>query len=94
MKSTNYYNAFIEVADDCPITTAEIPPMKGDVKTVPLLQFEMIAHNPYTYTSDEVLFTIFALRNGLSPHDEDEKTRFFSKGQACFRASSSRRRVG
>jgi Family of unknown function (DUF6157) len=40
--STNYLNTFIEVADDCPASIGEIPPTKGDNKTVANIQFEMI----------------------------------------------------
>lgn len=94
MKSTNYHNTFIEVAEDCPVLEAEVPKEKGGKKTVPLLQFEMIAHNPYKYTSDEVLFSIFALRNAVSSEDDTERKRFFSKGQACFRASPLGKRYG
>lgn len=34
MKTTNYYNTFIEVAEDCPVDQAKIPPLHGDKKTV------------------------------------------------------------
>jgi hypothetical protein len=34
MKTTNYYNTFIEVAEDCPIKTGEAPPQKVKEKTV------------------------------------------------------------
>jgi Family of unknown function (DUF6157) len=86
MHTTNYYDTFIEIAEDCPISMAEIPPQKGDDKTVANLQFDMIMHNPYKYTSDELIFGIHTLRNGLSNND-DERATFFSKGQACLRAS-------
>ena len=86
MHTTNYFNTFIEIAEDCPISMAEIPPEKGEAKSVANLQFEMIAHNPYKYTSDEVIFGIHALRNDL-PNNEAERAAFFSKGQACLRAS-------
>jgi Family of unknown function (DUF6157) len=86
MHTTNYYDTFIEIAEDCPISMAEVPPQKGEDKSVANLQFDMIAHNPYKYTSDEVIFGIHALRNGLS-NNEAERAAFFSKGQACLRAS-------
>lgn len=93
--STNYRNAFIEIADDCPLTNGEIPPEKGDAKTVANLQFEMVMNNPYKYTSDDVLFTVFAERNDI-PESERPAARekFFSKGQACFRASPLTKRYG
>jgi hypothetical protein len=87
MHTTNYYNTFIEMAEDCPISSAEIPPVKGENLSVANLQFDMIMANPYKYTSDEVLFTIYAQRNGIVENLEAERAAFFAKGQACLRAS-------
>ena len=87
MKSTNYYNTFIEVSDDCPVHNAEMPGWFRGNKTVALMQFEMIATHPYRYTSDEVLFAIYAHKHDFSQNNEAGKEAFFSKGQACFRAS-------
>lgn len=95
MKTTNYYNTFIEVAEDCPADKAEIPPRKGEVKTVAVLQFESLVNNPYKITSDELLFRIYALKKGVREEDlEKEKEAFFSKGQACMRASPLPKRYG
>jgi hypothetical protein len=93
MHTTNFKNTFIEVAEDCPVFESEIPKMRTENKSVALLQFEMISQNPYKFTSDEVLFTIHALRNNLS-QNQSEKEKFFSKGQACFRASPLTKRYG
>jgi hypothetical protein len=93
--TTNYLNTFIEVADDCPATIGEIPPTKGDSKTVANIQFEMINKNPYKYTSDDVLFQVFALKNDLTESElEKAREQFFSKGQPCFRASPLTKRYG
>ena len=95
MTDQNYYNTFIEVADDCPVKTAEIPPQKGDARSVPLLQYEMIANHPYTYTQEDVLFGVFALRAGTAKKDlQREREKFFSKGQPCLRSSSLGKRYG
>jgi len=86
--STNYYNTFIQIAEDCKFDHGEIPPLKGDKKTVANLQYEFLAKKPYSYTSDEVLFGVFAERKGFSKSEfEQEKNKYFSKGQPCFRAS-------
>jgi Family of unknown function (DUF6157) len=93
--TTNYFNTFIEVADDCPVTIGEIPPTKGDSKTVANIQFEMINKNPYKYTSDDVLFQVFAEKNDLTENEfEKAREQFFSKGQPCFRASPLTKRYG
>lgn len=93
--STNYTNTFIVVADDCPTGVAEIPPVKGDTRTAANVQFEMISNNPYKYTSDDVLFQVFAEKNGLAPSEiASAREQFFSKGQPCFRASPLTKRYG
>ncbi|MEP7189331.1 MAG: DUF6157 family protein [Roseiflexaceae bacterium] len=88
MHSTNYTNAFIEVAEDCKTDVGKIPPEKQE-KTVASMQYEMIHGTPYQYTSDDVLFTIYATRNGIDESERDYKSaEFFSKGQACLRSSA------
>ena len=95
MKTTNYFNTFIEVAADCPVTQGEVPPVKGDKKTVANLQFEMLFEQPYKYTSDDVFFAVHAIRKDLTESEFDEaRTQFFSKGQPCFRASPLTKRYG
>jgi hypothetical protein len=95
MKTTNYYDTFIEVADDCPVKIAEVPPQRGQDKSVANIQFEMIIANPYKYTSDDILFRVFAIRNELGAKDlEEEREKFFSKGQPCFRSSPLTKRYG
>ncbi len=86
--STNYFDTFIEVAEDTKATLGTIPPSKGDKKTVAEMQHGIISENPYRYTSDDVFFQVFADRNEV-PETEHKQAReqFFSKGQPCFRAS-------
>jgi hypothetical protein len=93
--TTNYADTFIEIAADCPATKGEVPPVKGDAKTVAYMQFELISKNPYKYTSDEVLFQVYAHRNDLVKSEYKEaRQQFFSKGQPCFRASPLTKRYG
>lgn len=95
MHSTNYFNTFIEIAEDCPINQGDVPPLKGDKKTVANLQFEMLYDNPYTYTSDEVLFGVFAIRKEFQSYEmEEQRSAYFSKGQPCFRSSPLSKRYG
>ena len=93
-RSTNYFDTFIEVAEDCPVTKAEIPKQKGEEKTIAFLQYEMMVHYPYRYTQDDVLFNIYAVRNDLDIKSKTERDRFFSKGQACLRSSPLGKRYG
>jgi len=93
--TTNYYNTFIGIAEDCPVSQAEIPPQKGDKKTVANYHFEILRDNPYKYTSDDLLFEVFAIRHQIEPgHRASEREKFFSKGQPCMRTSPLAKRYG
>lgn len=87
MHSTNYTDTFIAVAEDCKAGTGTVPPEKPE-PTVARMQFEFIHAHPYSYTSDEVIFAVYAARNRITPEEfETRRAEFFSKGQACLRAS-------
>lgn len=93
--TTNYTNTFIEVADDCPATKGEIPPLKGDAQSVAQLQYELVSENPYKYTSDDVLFGVYAKRNGIAENElQTAREAFFSRGQPCLRSSPLTKRYG
>jgi hypothetical protein len=55
----------------------------------------MLERQPYRRTSDEVLFEGYVCRNNI-PETEREGAfmDYFSKGQACFRASPLTKRFG
>lgn len=95
MKSTNYYDTLIEVAEDCPVEAAEVPPLRGKNKTAARIQYEMISENPYTYTSDDVIFHVHVKKNNISQKKKaDEREKFFSKGRPCMRSSALGKRYG
>jgi hypothetical protein len=95
LHSTNYSNTFIAIAEDCPTSIGEIPPTKENAKTVASIQFELISKNPYKFTSDDILFQVFADRNDLAKNEHKEaREKYFSKGQPCFRASPLTKRYG
>lgn len=86
--TTNYFNTFITVAEDCKADTGVEPPLRGEKKSVANLQFELLKKHPYKYTSDDVLFKVHAQRKDVgSTEIKKEREKFFSKGQACMRAS-------
>jgi len=93
--TTNYTDTFIQVADDCPAAKGETPPQKGKARSVANIQFDMLHDHPYQYTSDDVLFQVYAEKNHI-PEKEKKTAReaFFSKGQPCFRASPLTKRYG
>ena len=87
MHSTNYTNTFIEVAANCKADRGKIPPEKQE-KTIARLQYELIHEHPYQYTSDEVIFAVYATKNGIAPAERTAKqAEFFAKGQPCLRSS-------
>ena len=93
--STNYYNTLIEIAEDCPVQQSEAPPVKGQKQSVANLQFDMIKENPYQFTSDEVLFSVYANRKDLDiDHWNEHRKSYFSNGQPCYRASPLPKRYG
>lgn len=93
--TANYTDTFIAVADDCPARRAEVPPSKAASPSVAELQFKLLHGRPYELTSDDVLFTVHAQRQGI-PKGEWKEARavFFSKGQPCMRASPLTKRYG
>jgi Family of unknown function (DUF6157) len=91
----NYFDTFIEVADDCPARTASVPAYKGSKKTIPVLQYEMIVNHPYQYTQEDVLFETYADYNAIPAADRPaERQKFFAKEQPCLRSSSLGKRYG
>jgi hypothetical protein len=86
--TTNYFDTFIEVAEDTKATSGTKPPSKGGKKTVAEMQYDLIAQNPYKYSSDDILFQIFADRNDVTKAEyKQAREQFFSKGQPCLRTS-------
>lgn len=91
--TTNYQDTFIEVAEDTKAERSKNPQQTAknsgnQVKSVAQAQFELIADHPYKYTSDDVLFQVYAERNNLSQDTYDgARDAFFSKGQPCLRTS-------
>lgn len=95
MKTTNYYNTFIEIAEDCPVKVGKIPPLHGEKKTAARIQYEMISQHRYNYSSDDVIFEVFAQMNNIPKNNRpEEKEKLFSKGRPCMRASALTKRYG
>ena len=77
--TTNYENTFITVSDDSPAVSGEVPPVKADAKTVANIQFGMISKNPYKFSSDDVLFHVYAERNDLTESELAEARKQLQK---------------
>ncbi|QPF84380.1 hypothetical protein IC762_33035 [Bradyrhizobium genosp. L] len=99
LHTTNVVNTFIRVAEDCPARRGEQPLPRGDKPTVGTLQYTMLADAPYRYTSDDVVFATSAVGRELATKATKQerslaREAFFSKGQACMRASPLGKRFG
>src|SRR6478735_6758582 len=97
--TTNCFDTFIQVAEDCPARTGEEPPVRAGNPTVAGLQYRMIAEAPYKYTSDDVIFASSAHGRELGAKATKKqrslaRDEFFSRGQACMRASGLGKRFG
>ncbi len=93
--TTNYQNAFIQLAGDSPVHEAQVPPLKASGPTAANIQYDMIREHPYRYTSDDVIFEVYARKQGLSAGERKAaREAFFSRGQACMRASALPKRYG
>ncbi len=85
--TTNYFNTLIEVSADTKATKGTQPPERTP-QSIAEIQFNLIQKNPYKYTSDDILFKVFAIRNDITETEfKDKREQFFSKGQPCFRTS-------
>jgi hypothetical protein len=83
--TTNYFDTMIMVAPDCPVNEGIIPPRPG---TVAAMQYEKLTAEPYSRTSDDLLFEVFAERNGIAAAEQAAaRAAFFSRGQPCMRSS-------
>lgn len=75
MKSTNYFNTFMTVAGDCPVTAGTEP---AGERSVASLQYRLLREKPFARTSDDLIFEIYALRNGVAEADRAAaRTAFF-----------------
>ena len=94
MHTTNYFDTFITVAPDSSASEAVAPPARP-TPSVAELTHKMIAEHPYEFTSDDVIFTVWADRNEIEEADRaSARATFFSKGQPCLRSSDLGKRYG
>jgi hypothetical protein len=88
----NYVNTFICVAKDTRAATGKEPPERDGSPSVARLQYELLTSKPCKLTQEEILFEVYARRQELSAAEVKKRrkelwTEFFSKSQACLRAS-------
>ena len=95
----NYVDTFIAVADDCRLKEGIIPPNRTARKSIALIQYELLAKNPYRYTQEDIQFETF-IRHKDAPAGEARRSesalreKFFAKPQACLRSSPLPKKYG
>jgi Family of unknown function (DUF6157) len=95
----NYHDTFIRVAPDCPVSVAVVPTDRRGEKSIPQIEYELLAENPYTFTQEELLFAVHVGRQGIVEIDLKARRaalweEFFGKPRACLRASMLPKRYG
>lgn len=85
MHTTNYLDTLILPSPDCAAAAVDLPAKAGSVAA---MQHERMVASPYGLTSDDLIFGIFADRQGIADLERTAaRIAFFSKGQPCLRAS-------
>ena len=91
----NYYDTLIEVADDCPATKGQAPQARGGKKTKPVVEYELLAKHPYTYTEEDIAFEVYAALHDIPKAGrQKEREKFLSKGHPHLRVSALAKRYG
>ncbi len=94
MHTTNTPDTFILVAADSTAATGVVPKAAPSL-SVARRTYDLISAAPYAHTSDDVIFTVWADRQGLAKADRKAaREAFFAKGQACLRASDLTKKYG
>jgi hypothetical protein len=89
LHSTNYQRTLITVAPDTHATKGMV--VTSERPTIASLMYAKLCQRPYEFTSDDVIYAVYAERNGAGALPREA---FFAKPQACFRASDLCKRLG
>ncbi|WP_114454984.1 DUF6157 family protein [Halopolyspora algeriensis] len=95
MERVDYRDTFIAVAEDSPAETGTVPPSRSENPSIAARTYRLIAEHPYGFTSGDVLFTVFADRQGIPETGrETARAEFHSRSRACLRSSDLGKRYG
>jgi hypothetical protein len=91
----NYYDTLVEVAEDCPVSTARVPQARGARKTKAVVEYELLVRHPYTYTEEDIAFETFALLHDIPKGNWPRARReFLTEGHPHLRVSALAKRYG
>ena len=94
-----YTNTLVQIAPDSTATTGIIPPMRSEVRTVALCEYELLSAQPYKLTQHELIFETYIIRQGLSTSEAKRQRatiwdELFRKSYPCMRASMLTKKYG
>jgi len=91
----NYYDTLVEVADDCPVSAAQVPQARGGKKTKAVVEYELLVRHPYTYTEEDIAFEVYAVLHDIPKANwPTQRKKFLSKGHPHLRVSALAKRYG
>ncbi|HBJ01015.1 MAG TPA: hypothetical protein DDY89_09465 [Lysinibacillus sp.] len=91
----SYKNTFIKISEDSEVTSAVTPLPRNNKPTIASIEFDLIRHNPYKYTEEDVQFQTYLIKNQIESNSLDEiRKQSFQNSKACFRASPLVKRYG
>lgn len=95
MENVDYTDTFITVAPDSTATEGVVPLPKGDTPTVASATYALVSAQPYRYRSSDVIFAVWADRQGIRENDREQaRIEFFHKPRACLRSSDLCKKFG
>ncbi|CAN5818344.1 DUF6157 family protein [soil metagenome] len=88
----DYFSTFIAVSPDTSARAGTVPAERGGNTSIAMLEYELIAPQPYVLRQSEVLFAVHVWRRNIPAADVDTKRpelwqALFSKPLACMRTS-------
>lgn len=93
-----YAATFIAVAEDCPATAGQVPPVSANGPSVAAVQYEVLRDQPYNLTQEDVLFEAEVRRrwtpNELAPRRDELRQAFSEHRRQCLRSSPLVQRYG
>lgn len=91
----SYKNTFITASEDSTVISAVVPIPKNEKPTIASIEYDLIYHNPYKYTQEDIQFQTYLIKNPAKPYTLEELQKQFSaKSKACFRASPLVKKYG
>lgn len=86
---------FVQVAPDCPVDRSVVPAVRGDRKSIHVLQYELLTGHPYTLSLEDLIFEVHVRHKEIPKADWPEaRAQLFSRPHPCMRASMLPKKYG